>query len=136
MVLDGPMNGAAFQAYVEQVLAPTLHPGDVVVLDNLPAHKPAAVRQAVEATGAKLRFLPPYSPDFNPIEGQEAFDPISGRDAASRPRRRTRLRQAQGVAEQGRSANHRRPLEHHRHCHRALHARRMQKLLPGRRVRL
>ena len=70
MVLDGPMNGAAFQAYVEQVLAPTLHPGDIVVLDNLPAHKPAAVRQAVEATGAKLRFLPPYSPDFNPSKAR------------------------------------------------------------------
>jgi transposase len=68
MVLDGPMNGAAFQAYVEQVLAPTLRPGDIVVLDNLPAHKPAAVRQAIEASGAELRFLPPYSPDFNPIE--------------------------------------------------------------------
>jgi transposase len=68
MVLDGPMNGAAFQASVEQVLAPTLRPGDIVVLDNLPAHKPAAVRQAIEATGAELRFLPPYSPDFNPIE--------------------------------------------------------------------
>ena len=66
MVLDGPMNGAAFQAYVEQVLAPTLRPGDIVVLDNLPAHKPAAVRQAIEATGAQLQFLPPYSPDFNP----------------------------------------------------------------------
>ncbi|MEZ5888763.1 MAG: IS630 family transposase [Paracoccaceae bacterium] len=68
MVLDGPMNGAAFQAYVEQVLAPTLRPGDIVVLDNLPAHKPAAVRQAIEHTGAELQFLPPYSPDFNPIE--------------------------------------------------------------------
>jgi transposase len=66
MVLDGPMNGAAFQAYVEQVLAPTLQPGDIVVLDNLPAHKPAAVRQAIEASGAERRFLPPYSPDFNP----------------------------------------------------------------------
>lgn len=66
MVLDGPMNGAAFQAYVEQVLAPTLRPNDIVVLDNLPAHKPAAVRQAIEATGAELQFLPPYSPDFNP----------------------------------------------------------------------
>ena len=68
MVLDGSMNGAAFQAYIEQVLAPTLRPGDIVVLDNLPAHKPAAVRQAIEATGAELRFLPPYSTDFNPIE--------------------------------------------------------------------
>jgi len=68
MVLDGPMNGAAFQAYVEQVLAPTLQPGDIVVLDNLPAHKPPAVRRAIEAKGAELRFLPPYSPDFNSIE--------------------------------------------------------------------
>ena len=68
MVLDGPMDGPAFFAYVEQVLAPTLRSGDVVVLDNLPAHKPAAVREAIEAAGAELRFLPPYSPDLNPIE--------------------------------------------------------------------
>lgn len=68
MMLDGPMDGAAFLAYVEQVLAPTLAPGDIVVLDNLPAHKPAAVRQAIARTGAEPRFLPPYSPDFNPIE--------------------------------------------------------------------
>jgi transposase len=68
MVLDGPMDGPAFLAYVEQVLAPTLTPGDVVVLDNLPAHKQAAVRAAIEVTGAGLRFLPPYSPDLNPIE--------------------------------------------------------------------
>ena len=68
MVLDGAMHGAAFLAYVEQVLAPTLVPGDIVVMDNLPAHKPTAVRRAIEATGAELRFLPPYSPDFNPIE--------------------------------------------------------------------
>lgn len=68
MVLDGPMHGVAFLAYVDQVLAPTLSPGDVVVMDNLPAHKLSAVRQAIERTGAELRFLPPYSPDFNPIE--------------------------------------------------------------------
>jgi len=68
MVLDGAMHGAAFLAYVEQVLVPTLNPGDIVVMDNLPAHKPLAVRRAIEAAGAKLRFLPPYSPDFNPIE--------------------------------------------------------------------
>ncbi|PTW52906.1 transposase [Breoghania corrubedonensis] len=68
MVLDGALHGAAFLAYVEQVLAPTLRPGDIVVMDNPPAHKPMAVRQAVEATGASLRFLPPYSPEFNPIE--------------------------------------------------------------------
>ena len=68
MILDGAMHGAAFLAYVEQVLAPTLSAGDIVVMDNLPAHKPVAVRQAIERTGAELRFLPPYSPDFNPIE--------------------------------------------------------------------
>lgn len=68
MVLDGAMNGPAFLAYVEQVLAPTLSTGDIVVMDNLPAHKPIAVRAAIEAAGAELFFLPPYSPDFNPIE--------------------------------------------------------------------
>ena len=68
MVLDGAMNGTAFLAYVEQVLVPTLRPGDIVIMDNLPAHKPVAIRQAIEAAGAELRFLPPYSPDFNPIE--------------------------------------------------------------------
>lgn len=68
MVLDGAMNGIAFRAYVEQVLVPALSPGDVVVMDNLPAHKAEGVRQAIERAGAELRFLPPYSPDFNPIE--------------------------------------------------------------------
>lgn len=62
------MNGPAFLAYVTQQLVPLLRPGDVVVMDNLPAHKPLAVRAAIEAVGARLRFLPPYSPDFNPIE--------------------------------------------------------------------
>ena len=68
MTIDGAMTGAAFLAYVEQVLVPTLRPGDVVVLDNLPAHKPVAIREAIEAAGAVMLFLPPYSPDFNPIE--------------------------------------------------------------------
>jgi len=68
MTLDGAMNAAAFLAYVEQVLVPTLEPGDIVVLDNLPAHKPPAIRKAIEAVGAVMLFLPPYSPDFNPIE--------------------------------------------------------------------
>jgi transposase len=68
MVLDGPMNGVAFRAYVSQVLVPTLSPGDIVVMDNLPAHKAEGVRAAIGAAGASLRFLPPYSPDFNPIE--------------------------------------------------------------------
>jgi len=68
MVLNGAMHGAAFLAHVEQVLVPTLRPGDIVIMDNLPAHKPTAVRQAIEKAGAELRFLPPHSPDFNPIE--------------------------------------------------------------------
>ena len=67
-VYDGAMNGAVFLAYVSQVLAPTLTPGDVVIMDNLPAHKAAGVHEAIEKAGATLRFLPPYSPDFNPIE--------------------------------------------------------------------
>ena len=84
MVLDGPITGAWFLAYVQQVLSPTLRPGDVVILDNLPAHKIAAVRDAVEATGAQLLFLPPYSPDFNPIEN--AFSKLKAllRKAAAR----------------------------------------------------
>jgi transposase len=68
MLLDGAMNGAAFKAYVEQVLAPTLSPGDIVVMDNLPSHKVAGVREAIKAAGAFLLYLPPYSPDLNPIE--------------------------------------------------------------------
>ena len=67
-VYDGAMNGTVFRAYVEQVLAPTLQPGDIVIMDYLPAHKAAGVREAIEQAGATLRFLPPYSPDFNPIE--------------------------------------------------------------------
>lgn len=67
-VFDGPIDSSSFLAYVEQVLVPTLQPGDVVVLDNLVVHKQPEVRAAIEATGATLRFLPPYSPDFNPIE--------------------------------------------------------------------
>jgi transposase len=68
MLLDGPMDGEHFLAYIEQILVPELTPGDIVVMDNLPAHKPEAVRSAIEATGAHLLYLPPYSPDFNPIE--------------------------------------------------------------------
>jgi len=67
-VYDGAMNGNVFLAYVEQVLVLTLEPGDVVVMDNLPAHKTAGVRNAIETAGASLLYLPPYSPDFNPIE--------------------------------------------------------------------
>jgi transposase len=84
MVLDGPINGVWFQAYVDQVLVPTLSPGDVVVMDNLGSHKGVGVRRAIEAAGATLLYLPPYSPDFNPIE--KAFSKLKAllRKAAER----------------------------------------------------
>ena len=84
MVLDGSVNGAWFLSYVEQVLVPTLTPGDVVLLENLPAHKGAAAREAVEAAGAQLLFLPPYRPDFNPIENAFAKLKALLRKAAAR----------------------------------------------------
>jgi len=83
-VFDGPIEGASFLAYVEQVLVPTLRPGDVVVLDNLVVHKHPEVRRAIEAAGAQLRFLPPYSPDFNQIE--LAFAKLKVFLRAARPR--------------------------------------------------
>ena len=67
-IIDGAINGEAFRAYVEQFLAPTLLPGDIVILDNLGSHKVAGIREAIEAVGATLLYLPPYSPDLNPIE--------------------------------------------------------------------
>jgi transposase len=67
-VFDGPINGECFRAYVEQQLVPTLKPGDIVVMDNLGSHKSVAIRRAIRDAGAKLFFLPPYSPDLNPIE--------------------------------------------------------------------
>ena len=84
LVLDGPMTGGWFLAYVEQVLVPTLRPGDIVILDNLAAHKNAAIRAAIEAAGASLRFLPPYSPDLNPIENAFAKLKAQLRKAAAR----------------------------------------------------
>ena len=68
MVLDGPINREAFEAYVQQILVPELKPGDIVIMDNLGSHKGKVVRAAIRAAGARLLFLPPYSPDFNPIE--------------------------------------------------------------------
>jgi transposase len=68
MVLDGPMNGEAFLTYVRTFLCPTLHCGDIVIADNLSSHKVAGVKEAIAAKGATLRYLPPYSPDLNPIE--------------------------------------------------------------------
>jgi transposase len=68
LTVEGAINGPLFRAWVEQHLAPTLAPGDLVVMDNLSSHKVAGVREAIEAVGAELRYLPPYSPDLNPIE--------------------------------------------------------------------
>ena len=67
-LLDGPMDGEAFLVYIEKVLVPALSEGDTVIMDNLPAHKVSGVRELIEATGAALLYLPPYSPDLNPIE--------------------------------------------------------------------
>ena len=84
MVLDGPINGRAFQAYVDQVLVPELRPGDIVVMDNLGSHKGPGVRGAIEAARATLFYLPPYSPDFNPIENAFAKLKAMLRKAAER----------------------------------------------------
>ncbi|HSA67040.1 MAG TPA: IS630 family transposase [Methyloceanibacter sp.] len=83
-VFEGPINGEAFRAYVQQCLVPALRPGDVVIMDNLGSHKVAGVREAIEAAGATLLYLPPYSPDFNPIE--QAFAKLKAllRKAAAR----------------------------------------------------
>jgi transposase len=83
-VLDGPINGQLFTAYVEQFLVPTLAPGDIVIMDNLGSHKGQAVRKAIRAAGAKLLFLPPYSPDLNPIEQVFAKLKLLLRKAAER----------------------------------------------------
>lgn len=83
-VIDHPMNSTIFKTYLEQCLVPTLHPGDIVVMDNLSSHKSDEVREIIEAAGANLLFLPPYSPDFNPIE--QAFSKLKAhlRKAAER----------------------------------------------------
>ena len=96
MVLDGPMNRVAFQAYIEQVLVPTLDRGDTVIMDNLPAHKGAERAPGDRGGRATLRYLPPYSPDFNPIEN--AFSKLKALPA------------------QGRSTHHRRPVGRDPQC--------------------
>lgn len=83
-VLDGAMDGPTFRAWTEQMLAPKLEPGDVVIMDNLAAHKVQGVREAIEAKGAELRYLPPYSPDLNPIENAFAKLKALLRKAAER----------------------------------------------------
>jgi transposase len=84
MLLDGPMDGESFLAWIEQMLAPTLRPGHIVIMDNLAAHKVAGVKQAIEARGAELRYLPPYSPDLNPIENAFAKLKAHVRKSAAR----------------------------------------------------
>jgi len=83
-VLDGPINRGAFETYFARVLVPTLAPGDVVIMDNLSSHKGPRVRELIEAAGAELRYLPPYSPDFNPIENAFAKLKALLRKAAER----------------------------------------------------
>jgi transposase len=95
-VIDGAINGELFLAYVEQFLAPTLMPGDVVIMDNLGSHKVDGVRRAIEAAGAKLLYLPPYSPDLNPIE--KAFAKIKATLRKIGARTREALWQAIGEA--------------------------------------
>jgi transposase len=93
-VVDGPMTGDVFVAYVQQQLVPTLRPGDVVVMDNLSSHKRAAVQTAIESVGAKLRYLPPYSPDLNPIE--KAFSKLKAKLRAAQKRTIPELEQYLG----------------------------------------
>ena len=88
-VFDGAINGELFTAYVEQVLAPTLSPGDIVGLDNLSSHKVRGMRDLVEARGANLMFLPPYSPDLNPIE--QAFAKLKQLIRKAKPKSRNAL---------------------------------------------
>jgi transposase len=83
-VLDGPINRTAFETYVERVLVPELRPGDIVIMDNLSSHKGPRVREMIEAVGASLLYLPPYSPDFNPIENAFAKLKALLRKAAER----------------------------------------------------
>jgi transposase len=89
LVLDGPINGAAFRAYIEQFLAPTLSPDDIVIADNLPSHKVAGIRDAIAARGASLAFLPSYSPDQNPIE--QVFAKLKALLRKTEPRSREAL---------------------------------------------
>jgi DDE superfamily endonuclease len=114
-VLDGPINRDAFETYVERVLVPELRKGAIVVMDNLSRHKGMTTRQRIETVGASLLYLPPYSPDFIPIEN--AFG------------------QARGALAQGCRANRQRPLGGDRSSPRPLHPRRLPKLLRRHRIR-
>jgi DDE superfamily endonuclease len=123
LVLDGPMTGVAFRAYVEQFLAPALAPGDVVVLDNLAAHKVDGVRQAVATAGASVLYLPPYSPDLAPGSQHRTTEV-----GAERRADRAALCQAQGPAAQSRRPHQSRTLVDHRPSARLDPAQRMRQL--------
>ncbi len=112
MVLDGPNNGLSFQAYVDQVLVPAITPGDIVIMDNLGSHKRPNARASIEAAGGRLLHLPPYSPDFNPIEKG--------------------VLEAQGAAEKGVRANARKTMGRRRAAPARLHAERMRQLFQSR----
>ena len=89
MMIKGALNGEVFLAYVEQCLSPTLKRGDIVVMDNVPAHKVEGVQEAIEAAGARLLYLPPYSPDLNPIENAYGAFKAFLRKCASAPKMRS-----------------------------------------------
>jgi len=88
LVIEGAMDSVVFRGYVERMLVSTLHPGDVVIMDNLSSHKTRGVQEAIEAAGAAVRYLPPYSPDFNPIESMWSKVKQHLRSAAARTHRR------------------------------------------------
>jgi len=121
-VLDGAMDGPTFKAWTEQMLAPKLQPGDIIIMDNLPAHKVQGMRQEIEAKGAVLRYLPPYSPDLNPsTASRPSIRSLKGPRSADRGRRAS-LCQAQGTTTQGGRAHRRRLVDHHRQAARLLRA--------------
>ena len=97
MMIEGAINGATFLAYIEQCLAPTLKHGDIVVMDNVSTHRVAGVREALEAAGATLRYLPPYSPDLNPIEPSYSVFKAFLRKCAERTEQALRRRAGQFV---------------------------------------
>jgi hypothetical protein len=127
-VLDGAMDGPTFKAWTEQMLAPKLEPGDSVVMDNLAAHKVQGVHEAIEAKGAELRYLPPYSPDLNPSNvSRRSIRSLKGTRPGGRGGRE-RLRQAQGTAQKGCQAHDRRLVDHDRQAAPLLLADRMPEL--------
>lgn len=118
------------------MLAPTLQPGDIVDMDNIPAHKPSAVCQANEAAGAESRFLSTNSPDFNPIKDKQAFDPLHEMDTARRRWRRNGFLKTRGTAQKARRENGNRTVGRYRSRDQSDHTKRMPKLLASSRLGL